>query len=245
MSTAGRLTTIVVDDEPLGRDELVFLLGQCEGVEVVGQAADAASALEVCEETTPDAAFVDLRMPGPDGIALAETLRQRYPDMPVVIVSAHDDGAIRAFDVQVLDYLVKPVRLERLKTAVERVRSAAPRADTEGPLTRLAVRRRGAYHVVDIEDVVYFEMRDELVWAVTAEDRYALDLTLSAVEQRISKDRFFRSHRSAIVCLDRIRTIEPSGPGTFELIMDHPDQPRVPLARERARMLRELIPFTG
>lgn len=243
MTTSGRLRTIVVDDEPLGRDELVFLLGQCEGVEVVGEAADAASALKTCEEVTPDAAFVDLRMPGPDGIALAEAIKQRHPEMPIVIVSAHDDGAIRAFEAQVLDYLVKPVRLERLKTTVDRVRHAAPR--TEGPLTRLAVRRRGAYHVLDIDDVVYFEMRDELVWAVTPDDRYALDLTLSAVEQRVSKDRFFRSHRSAIVRLDRIRTIEPSGPGTFELLMDHPEHPRVPLARERARMLRELIPFTG
>jgi two-component system, LytTR family, response regulator len=98
---------------------------------------------------------------------------------------------------------------------------------------------------VDIEDVVYFEMRDELVWAVTGDDRYAIDLTLSTVERRVPPSRFFRSHRSAIVCLDRIRTIEPSGPGTFELLMDHPEEPRVPLARERARLLRELIPFTG
>ncbi|MFW6197448.1 MAG: LytR/AlgR family response regulator transcription factor [Myxococcota bacterium] len=244
MSTAGRLRTVVVDDEPLGRDELVFMLGNCTDVEVVGEAADAASAIKVCEEAAPDAAFVDLRMPGPDGIALAEALRTRHPHMPIVIVSAHDDGAIRAFEAQVLDYLVKPVRLERLKSAVERVRQSMPR-DSEGPLTRLAVRRRGAYHVVDIGDVVYFEMRDELVWAVTADDRFALDLTLSAVEQRVSQRRFFRSHRSAIVALDRIRTIEPSGPGTFELLMDHPEGPRIPLARERARLLRELIPFTG
>jgi two-component system, LytTR family, response regulator AlgR len=245
MTTQGLLRAVVVDDEPAGRDELVFLLGQCEGVEVVGEAVDAPSALQVCAEMVPDAAFVDLRMPGPDGIALAEALHQRHPTLPIVIVSAHDDGAIRAFEAQVLDYLVKPVRLERLKSAVERVRQKRPAGSDDAPLSRLAVRRRGAYHVVDIEDVVYFEMRDELVWAVTGDDRYALDLTLATVERRVPKGRFFRSHRSAIVCLDRIRTIEPSGPGTFELIMDHPDEPRVPLARERARMLRELIPFTG
>lgn len=244
MNGTSQLRTIVVDDEPLGRDELIFMLGQCDGVQVVGEAADASSALDVCSREEPDAAFVDLRMPGPDGIALAEALRQRYPEMPIVIVSAHDDGAIRAFEAQVLDYLVKPVRLERLKSTVGRVRERTTR-QAEGALTRLAVRRRGAYHVVDIEDVIYFEMRDELVWAVTAEDRYAIDLTLSAVEQRVSRDRFFRSHRSAIVALDRIRTIEPSGPGTFELLMDHPASPRVPLARERARTLREVIPFTG
>jgi two-component system, LytTR family, response regulator AlgR len=82
MTTQGSLRAVVVDDEPLGRDELVFLLGQCDGVEVVGEAGDAPSALQICEEAGPDAAFVDLRMPGPDGIALAEALRQRYPRCP-------------------------------------------------------------------------------------------------------------------------------------------------------------------
>jgi DNA-binding LytR/AlgR family response regulator len=99
--------------------------------------------------------------------------------------------------------------------------------------------------VVDIEDVVWFEVRDELVWAVTDTDRFALDLTLAALEARVPRGRFFRSHRGALVRLDRIRAIEPAGAGTYELLLDHPDGPRVPLARERARTLRELIPVAG
>jgi DNA-binding LytR/AlgR family response regulator len=241
---SANVRALVVDDEPLARDELVFMLGECGDVEVVGAADDATSALTMCDDATPDVAFVDLRMPGPDGIAVAEALRSRHPEMPIVIVSAHDDGAIRAFEAQVLDYLLKPVRLERLRQTVERVRASTSRK-SDHPLTRLAVRRRGAYVVVDIDSVVYFEVKDELVWAVTPEDRYALDLALAAVEQRVPEGRFFRSHRGVLVRLDAIRSIEPSGAGTFELRLDHPEEPRVPLARERARLLRELIPFTG
>jgi len=241
------IRAIVVDDEPLARDELTFMLEECGGVEVVGRARDTASAIALCAEEAPDAAFVDLRMPGPDGIALAEALHARHPEMGIVVVSAHDDGALRAFEARVLDYLLKPVRLERLRRTLERLRETRPRSQPPGEmLTRLAVRRKGAFVVVDVADVIWFEVRDELVWAVTADDRYALDLSLSAVEQRVPEGQFFRSHRGTLVRLDRITAIEPSGgAGTFDLILDHPDRPKVPLARDRARLLRELIPVAG
>ncbi|MGF1465094.1 MAG: LytR/AlgR family response regulator transcription factor [Sandaracinaceae bacterium] len=248
--TVPPLRAMVVDDEPLARDELVFLLEQCEGVAVTAQAADAAAAVEAFDEAAPDVLFVDLRMPGPDGLALAESLMARRPGLAVVVVSAHDAGAVRGFEAGVVDYLLKPVRLERLRKAVERVRERLPERpaatkETAGPLTRLAVRRRGRFVVVDVADVVYFEVKDELVWAVTAADRYALDLPLASVEKRVPPGLFFRSHRGTLVRLDRIQGIEPAGAGTFELHLDHPDKPRVPLARERARLLRELIPIAG
>lgn len=241
-----RLRAIVVDDEPLARDELVFLLGEAGEIDVVGQARDASAALALADEEAPDVAFVDLRMPGPDGIALAEALLGRHPAMAVVVVSAHDDGAIRAFEARVLDYLLKPVRLERLRRTIARVRELVrPRSDPPASLDRLAVRRRGKYVVLDVDDVIWFEVKDELVWAVTNADRFALDLTLAAVEQRVAPDRFFRCHRGILVRLGSIRAIEPTGAGTYELLLDHPEAPRVPLARERVRLLRERIPFTG
>ena len=235
---------MVVDDEPLARDELGFLLREC-GVSVVGEAAGAAEALALAEEQTPDVVFVDLRMPGPDGIALAEAFASRSPEVAVVVVSAHDDGALRAFEARVLDYLLKPVRLERVRQTLARVRERASPGKADPPdLNRLAVRRRGAFVVVDVADVAYFEVKDELVWAITDSDRYALDLTLAALERRLPEG-FFRSHRGFLVRIERIRAIEPSGAGTFELLLEHPSSPRVPLARDRARTLRSLIPVAG
>ena len=248
------LRAIVVDDEPLARNELRFLLDQCGGIEVVGEASDATEAVSLCEETHPEVAFLDLRMPGPDGIALAEALLAKHPELSVVVISAHDDGALRAFEAQVLDYLLKPVRLERLQAALERARavqrgSARPGRRSEHPagetLDRLAVRRKGGYVVVEINDVIFFEVRDELVWAVTPDDRFALDLTLSALAEKLPEDQFFRSHRGALVRIDRIRSIEPVGAGTYQLVMDHPESLKVPLARERVKLLRERIPFAG
>lgn len=241
------LLALVVDDEPLARDELVFLLEQCRAVTIVGVAANASEALEICAQETVHVVFSDLRMPGPDGYALTEAIHARHPSVEVVMVSAHDGGAISAFEARVFDYLVKPVRLERLKGTVERLRSMTPQADDSpsGTFSRLAVRRRGAYVVIDIADVIYFEVQHELVWAVTRTDKLALDLRLSSIAERLPEGAFFRSHRSVLVRIDRIKGLLPAGAGAYELVMDHPGAPRVPLARERVRALRERIPFTG
>lgn len=238
------IRAIVVDDEPLARDELRFMLGQCEDIEVVGEARNAPEAQDLCKDEQPDVAFLDLRMPGPDGVALAETLMANHPDLKVVIVSAHDEGALRAFEARVADYLLKPVRLERLRQAVERVRSSTATSSHER-LERIAVRRKDAYVVLELRDVVYFEVKDELVWAVTDQDRFAIDKTLANLEDELDPEAFFRSHRGFIVRYDRIRAIEPTGAGTYQLLLEHPDEPKIPLARERAKKLRERIPFSG
>ncbi|KPK48804.1 MAG: hypothetical protein AMJ63_17785 [Myxococcales bacterium SG8_38_1] len=240
------IRAIVVDDEPLARDELRFMLGECEDIEVVGEARNAPEAQALCDEEQPDVAFLDLRMPGPDGVALAESLMANHPELRVVIVSAHDEGALRAFEARVADYLLKPVRLERLRQAVERIRGdSGSAASSRERLDRIAVRRRDAYVVLELDQVVYFEVKDELVWAVTEKDRFAIDKTLAILEEELDPESFFRSHRGFIVRFDRIRAIEPTGAGTFQLLLDHPDEPKVPLARERAKKLRERIPFSG
>jgi len=239
------LRAIVVDDEPLARDELTFLLGQCDRVDVVGEARGAAEAQSLCDVEQPEIAFIDLRMPGLDGIALAQLLRKQLPDLDVIIVSAHDDGAIRGFETRITDYLLKPVRLQRLQQALDRVSGERPPGfEAQSPLARFAVRRRGSFVVVELRDVVYFEARDELVWAVTEDDRFALDARLASLAGRLDPAVFFQSHRSCIVRLDRIRVIEPAGARTYRLLLDHPDDPRVPLARDRATKLREKIPFS-
>lgn len=240
------IRAIVVDDEPLARDELRFMLGQCEDIEVVGEACNAPEAQGLCDQERPDVAFLDLRMPGPDGVALAETLMANHPELKVVIVSAHDEGALRAFEARVADYLLKPVRLERLRQAVDRVRGEPGGAESgQERLERIAVRRKDSYVVLELGDVVYFEVKDELVWAVTEDDRFAIDKTLANLEGELDPDAFFRSHRGFIVRYDRIRAIEPTGAGTYQLLLEHPEEPKIPLARERAKRLRERIPFSG
>lgn len=240
-----RLRAVIVDDEPLARDELTFLLGQCDRVDVVGEASGVVEARALCAEHRPEVAFIDLRMPASDGITLAQQLRGEFPGLAVIIVSAHEEAAIRGFEACITDYLLKPVRLRRLRQALERVSAPVDSGnDDDSRFRRFAVRRRGAFVVVEVRDVVYFEARDELVWAVTEEDRYAMDVRLTRLARRLDPTEFFQSHRSCIVRIDRIRKIERAGARTFRLLLEHPDQPRIPLARERAPKLREQIPFT-
>ncbi|NNE17738.1 MAG: response regulator transcription factor [Myxococcales bacterium] len=244
MTRAGAaLRVIVVDDEAPARDELTFLLQQCEAAQVVGEAGFAAEAERLCETQKPQVAFIDLRMPGLDGLALAELLRKICPDLEIVIVSAHDEGAIAGFDARITDYLLKPVRLDRLRRTLERVTARLRLLAGAERLERFAVRRRGSYVVVDVRDVVYFESSGELVWAVTERDRFGLDRTLTTLADELDEHVYFQCHRSCIVRIDRIRTIEPAGARSYRLLLDHPDDPRVPLARDRSAKLRERILF--
>lgn len=239
----GALRVIVVDDEAPARDELTFLLQQCKGVEVVGEAGCDAEAESLCETWRPQAAFIDLRMPGLSGLALAELLRKKCPDLEIVIVSAHGEGAIDGFDARITDYLLKPVRLDRLRRTLEHVAARLHLLGGAERLERFAVRRKSSYVVVEVRDVVYFEARGELVWAVTERDRFALDRTLTILADQLDEKVYFQCHRSCIVRIDRIRTIEPAGARSYRLLLDHPDDPRVPLARDRSAKLRERIPF--
>ncbi|MEM9729457.1 MAG: LytTR family DNA-binding domain-containing protein [Myxococcota bacterium] len=237
------LRAIVVDDEPPARDELSFLLGQCEGVEVVGQTGAPNEAERLCESVDPHVAFIDVRMPGTDAFHLANSLRRRHLDLDVVLVSSHDQDAIRGFEVQVADYILKPVSLDRLRKTVRVLSDARPDLGKAMPFERFAVRRRSAYVVVHVRDVVYFEARDELVWAVTATDRFAIDRTLASLAELLDAREFFQSHRRCIVRLDRIRLIEPCGARAYRIELEHPDAPTVPLARDRVGKLRNRIPF--
>ncbi|MCA9601092.1 MAG: LytTR family transcriptional regulator [Myxococcales bacterium] len=134
------------------------------------------------------------------------------------------------------------MRLERLAQALDRVRQHA-RSDAP-KLDRLAVRRKGALVVVDVGQVLYFEVKDELVWAITRDDRYALDMSLTEIESRVGPE-FFRSHRSVLVRVSAIAAIEPTGAGASDIVIDHPEAPRVSLARERTKALKEIIPVLG
>lgn len=238
------LRALIVDDEPLARDELAFLLSQCEGVQLVGAASSAMEAQRICADEQPEIAFVDLRLPGLDGLSLAERLRSTQPTIDVVIVSAHRDGALRAFDVRVADYLLKPVRLERLRLTLSRFAGGHRRVPPSAPLERVATKRRGSYLVVSTDEIVYFEAKEQLLWAVTTTGRFAIDWTVATLTDRLDPDVFFQSHRSCIVRLDRIRRIEPAGTRRFCLLLDHPHHPRAPLARDRVSALRRKIPFT-
>lgn len=241
------MNVIVVDDERPAREELQWLLEQCEGVHVVAQAATAEDALKLVKSEDVDVVFLDVDMPGIGGMRLAELLHETDGAPGVIFVTAYDHHAVDAFGVAALDYVLKPVRLERLQKAVARARKSreTPASRAAKPLTRISVEERGAYRVIPIEDILFFESDDGIVVVQTRQKRFITDFSLKFLEQNLDLDVFFRCHRSYIVRLDAIESIAPWGAGTYRLILDRDADVGVPLARARATELKALIPWSA
>lgn len=237
------MRAFLVDDEPLARDELNFLLGQCTGLSIVGEAENARDALMWLESNVADIVFVDLHMPGPDGLSLCSRLQELAHKPHVVIVSAHEESAARAFEAGASDYLLKPVRLARLAQCIDKLRSSGGGAQLEAS-TRVALKSASGYKVVNLEDALFFEIRSDGLVMTLPSASYTLDLTLSDVEQRLATHGgFFRCHRSALVRIDAVTAYEPYGTGAAKLKIGEAHE--LPVARERMRELRQLIPVAG
>lgn len=241
------MNVIVVDDEQPAREELIWLLEQCEGVAIVGQASGAQEALALVKAQEVDLVFLDIDMPGIGGMRLAELLDDIEAGPEVIFVTAYEHHAVDAFSVAALDYVLKPARLERLQKAVSRARKKveAPVARSTKSLSRISVEERGAYRVIPIDDILFFESEDGIVVVQTRQKRFITDFSLKFLEQNLDPDVFFRSHRSYIIRLDAIESIAPWGAGTYKLILDRENDLGVPLARARATDLKALIPWSA
>lgn len=206
------LQVLLVDDEALARARLRTLLADCRTppAAVAGEAAHAMQALELLQRARFDVALVDVRMPQTDGLVLAEAIR-RLPDAPpVIFVTAHSEHAVQAFDLEAVDYLTKPVRLERLQLALQKVqRLAAARAGANGTaqLDTLVIQDRGHVVRVPLAEVVYFKAELKYVTVRTAGRSYILDASLSELEERYGGG-FLRIHRNALVARRALRALE-------------------------------------
>jgi len=216
----GALKTLIVDDEPVARRVLREGLELLTGVEIVGEADNGRAALAEIEELRPELVFLDLQMPVMSGFEVVRNLAGKT--MPfIVIVTAFDQHAVEAFDAGAIDYLLKPVQDARLCQAVERARGlchqpleianqaariAAAAEPRQVPTGRKIVARSGAdYHLLDNAEVLAFQAERELVWIITAKQRFLATEPLCGIEQKLPADRFRRVHRNAVVNVDHIR----------------------------------------
>lgn len=221
------LRALIADDEPLARARLSRLLAGEEGVEIVASCGDGAETAQAIRELRPDVAFLDIRMPGMDGFralsALPKSLRPR-----VVFVTAYAEHAVRAFDAEATDYLLKPVSGDRLHEAVRRLRRSLAGEDAAGPkhqetpgtpafLSRLAVPDQGRLRVVAVEDIDHVLAQRNYLELFVGERAYRLRETLSHLEARLDPARFVRVHRSRLVRLDGVADIEALAHGQYLL----------------------------
>jgi len=250
------IRVLVVDDEPLARDELSYLLGRQDGVQVVGAVGDGAAALEIVRREEPDVVFMDIELHGENGLEVA----RRFLTLPrpprVVFATAYDQYALEAFAVKALDYIVKPFTEVRVAEAVERLREAGPPARVPAGTTprfasppsaprvrRIAVEENERIILLDPDDIIFATREDRSTVIRTAGRAYRTGQSLQELEARLGDDAFFRPHRGFLVNLRHVAEIHPWFNGAYELVMADQERTRVPVSRQAARRLRELLQF--
>src|SRR5688572_30443442 len=201
------MRVVIADDEPLARERLRGLLAEQRGVEVVAEAADGQHALHACAEHHPDLVLLDIAMPGIDGLEAARHLAAFEPRPAVVFCTAYDAHALSAFEAEAIDYLVKPVRPERLAAAIERVRTfAAGRTQATATTstspaqrrTHLCARLRGSLRLIPVEDVHYLHAEEKYVIVHHARGEDLIEESLKSLEEEFG-ERFVRIHRNCLV----------------------------------------------
>lgn len=244
------LRTVIVDDEKLARDRVRGFLRALDAVAVVGEATDGPEAVRLIEGQRPDLVVLDIQMPGMDGFGVVRALSHKPA---IVFATAYDSYAIKAFEVQAADYLLKPISRDRLTEAVHRVRArrdnGTPAPDVQ-QLVRSLQQRERRYAVqlpvhkgrqiliLPIEDIFVFDVEYRLVYAHTATERYMTSFTLKDLEERLDPEVFFRAHKSRLVNLNQVKAIVPWFGGRFKLVMRNPGNTEVELSRAQARVLR-------
>lgn len=234
------MKVIIVDDERRARERLARLLSPFPDLNVVAEAENGLDAIARIDALKPDAVFLDIQMPGIDGFEVLENLTSRPQ---IIFATAYDQYAIRAFEANAVDYLLKPIEADRLSLAVARLRERQSSLDaflrSRPPLKRLVGKRLQRLHVLPVEQIEYFLADGELVFAVTAAGRHLLNTTLRDLESRLAPDQFIRIHKSAIVNLSHVAELDPDSrsSGSVRLLSGE----SIELSRRYAARLRNLL----
>jgi two-component system LytT family response regulator/two-component system response regulator LytT len=251
------LRALVVDDEQLARNELCFLLEHIEGIEVVGQAGNGIEALTSIEKLSPDVVFLDVQMPGLTGFEVARKMLDQEAPSHVVFVTAFDQYAIDAFEVNAVDYLLKPVDQGRLEQAVARARR---RVTSDRPLNeqlerivqlvaerqsrrdRLAVKVGERFLLVHADEIIYASLTDDSINIVTNQVSGTSNYrTLDELQTRLDPSVFWRVHRSHLVNINKIKEIVPWFSRNYILRMKDAKATEIPVSRSQTKRLREYL----
>jgi DNA-binding LytR/AlgR family response regulator len=235
-----RLRVLAVDDEPPALDELVYLLGADPRVGWVASAGDATEALRVLRDGEVEAVFLDIRMPGLDGLELARVLRRFASPPTVVFVTAHDDRAVDAYDLGAVDYLLKPLQPERLAESLRRVTATREQAAPVGERSDeevIPVELAGRTTMLPRSEVRWVEAQGDYARLHTAETSHLIRVPLSVLAERWADAGFVRIHRSYLVALRDVRELRLTGSG----YVVHTGDRELPVSRRHTRELKDRL----
>jgi two-component system LytT family response regulator/two-component system response regulator LytT len=249
------ISAIIVDDERLACDELTYLLKEFPDVEVVGTGKNGLEAVRMIEDLEPDLAFLDVQMPGLDGLGVIQRVRERNLPSPFfVLATAYEQYAVPAFRLATMDYLLKPVDKLRLTETIDRVRrliqdkqkpapAEVPAVQRPSPQrTKLLVRSGNRNLIVDANDVIYATIDNGLITMVTTtiegQSNYR---TIEELQSNLDPDVFWRVHRSYLVNINRIKEVIPWFKSSYQLRMEDKKGTEIPVSRVQTKRLRALL----
>ena len=254
------LSAVIVDDEQLARDELAFLVGKLGDVNVVAQGKNGLEAVSLIKEHNPDLVFLDVQMPGLDGFGVIKKLLDRKVPLPkIVFATAFDQYAVKAFEVNAVDYILKPFDKKRVAQSVEKARakmdSGTESEEKLGTLVRMLeaqkpqtakilIKAAGRLFLADPKDICYATIEDGVITVVTSGnlgmEGQSNCRTLEELSDSLDSNLFWRAHRSFLVNIHHIREIVPWFKSSYQLRMDDKKQTEIPVSRAQTRRLREL-----
>ncbi len=253
------LSAVIVDDEQLARDELAYLLKDVDDVQVVAQGRNGIEAVNLIKEHNPDLVFLDVQMPGLDGFGvLKKLLDKRVPIPQIVFATAFEQYAIRAFEVNAVDYLLKPFDKRRVAQSIQRVKR---NLHTEGPPSekletlvrmlesqkpqnsKVLLKAGGRLFLVDQKDICYASIEDGVITVVASNGMEGQSncRTLEELLDSLDANLFWRAHRSYLVNINRIKEVVPWFKSSYQLRMDDRKQTEIPVSRAQTKRLRELF----
>jgi len=254
MIARATISALLVDDEQLAREELSYLLKEFADIEVLASARNGLEAIKLIEQLEPDVVFLDVHMPGLDGLGVIQKLREKNIPLPhFILATAYDQYALEAFRLEALDYLLKPIEKERLAVTIERAhkavsekgKAAVPEVappKVAGQRTKLLVKNNSRNFIVDAQDMIYATIEDGLITVVAGnvegESNYR---TIEELQSNLDPNTFWRVHRSFLVNIHRIREVIPWFKSSFQLRMDDKKQTEIPVSRVQTKRLRALL----
>ena len=248
-SVSATISALIVDDEQLAREELSYLLTDIPDIEILQTASNGLEAVKLIEQFEPDVVFLDVQMPGLDGLGVIEQVRAKGGPLPhFILTTAFDQYAVEAFRLQALDYLLKPVEKDRLAESVGRARRTLEEKESEAEKaapqqrTKLLVRANNRNLIIDAQDLIYATIDDGTITMVTAQfEGQSNYRTIEELQSNLDPNLFWRVHRSFLVNINKIREVIPWFKSSFQLKMDDKKQTEIPVSRIQTRRLRTLL----
>ncbi|MCF6466780.1 LytR/AlgR family response regulator transcription factor [Clostridium sp. Cult2] len=251
------IRTMVVDDETPAREEIIYILEKFKEIIIIGEASHGLEALELNEKLKPDLIFLDIQMPKLNGIDVARKIIDGLYRPYIVFVTAYEKYALEAFEVNAMDYILKPISEERLEKVMRRIIANMGKGKEEyiyklnnliasishqdqETITRICVYDMGKLIPLDSKEIIYATVEDRNTVIVSTKGKFEINYTLSELCEKLNKSTFFRSHKSFLINLDFIEVIEPWFNSTFNVVLKNIDM-KIPVSRSQSKEFKELM----